>query len=74
MTGTKYIHKQERHNNGNEDNIDANVQTVRNEYATKMLPLFFRLETGPIFPYLKRDGHIFVRLKIKGFSSGMQQE
>jgi hypothetical protein len=57
---------------GNQADIDSNVQTTRNEYQQKYCFYFILLETGPIFPYLKRDGHFLVRLKIMDFFFGMQ--
>ena len=53
-------------NIGNEEDIDANVQNTRNEYATKMLLLFFPFRDRSDFPIFKERWTFFCDAKNNG--------
>ncbi len=59
---------------GDHADIDSNVQTTRNECATKMLILFYPFRDRANFPIFEERWTFFARLKIMDFFSGMQQE
>jgi hypothetical protein len=46
-------------NIGNEEDIDANVQNTRNEYAKKMLLLFFPFRDRSDFPIFEERWTFF---------------